>query len=281
MTGHRGRRGSSPALGCGVDGSSEGGVVVRVDLFVDPACMWSWLTSRWLVEVAPQRGLQVSWRSYSLLLRDGPEGLEDRKAALWGASHRAVRVMQALHADDPDRPAASTRRSSPRAWRPTTPAGRHSRICRARWRPPGWRRPTRPPPMTPPGTSRFDGRWPRRSPSSGRESAHQRWCCTWTRRWVCMGRWSRRRRPGPTRCDSGTRQWPSPPCRACSSYRVPGHAGPRSRGCGHSRVRAGSGRTRAMNPTILLAPAVTPQTIAHHAIRDLLRAPAPPPLGAS
>jgi len=101
MTGHPGRRGSSP-VDCGVDGSIEGGVVVRVDLFVDPACMWTWLTSRWLVEVAPHRGLQVRWRSYSLLLRDGPEGLEDWKGALWGASHRAVRVMQALHADDPD-----------------------------------------------------------------------------------------------------------------------------------------------------------------------------------
>jgi hypothetical protein len=77
-------------------------MIVRVDLFADPACLWSWLTSRWLVEVAPQRGLQVRLRSYSLLLRDGSEGLKDWKAALWGASHRAVRVMQALHADDPD-----------------------------------------------------------------------------------------------------------------------------------------------------------------------------------
>jgi hypothetical protein len=102
MTGHRGRRGSSPGADCGGAGASERGVDVRVDLFVDPACMWSWLTSRWLVEVAPQRGLQVRWRSYSLLLRDGPEGLEDWKAALWRASHRAVRVMQALDADDPD-----------------------------------------------------------------------------------------------------------------------------------------------------------------------------------
>jgi hypothetical protein len=75
---------------------------MRVDLFVDPACMWSWLTSRWLVEVAPKRNLQVRWRPYSLLLRDGPEGLEDWKAMLWGASLRAVRVMQALDAADPD-----------------------------------------------------------------------------------------------------------------------------------------------------------------------------------
>jgi hypothetical protein len=77
-------------------------VAARVDLFVDPACMWSWLTSRWLVEVAPKRSLQVRWRPYSLLLRDGPDGLEDWKAAVWGASLRAVRVMQALDADDPD-----------------------------------------------------------------------------------------------------------------------------------------------------------------------------------
>jgi predicted DsbA family dithiol-disulfide isomerase len=59
-------------------------VTVRVDLFVDPACMWSWLTSRWLAEVAPKRNLEVRWRPYSLLLRDGPEGLQDWKATVWG-----------------------------------------------------------------------------------------------------------------------------------------------------------------------------------------------------
>ena len=77
-------------------------MAVRVDLFVDPTCMWSWLTSRWLVEVAPKRDLQVRWRPYSLLLRDGPSGLQDGKAALWGASLRALRVMQALDSDNPE-----------------------------------------------------------------------------------------------------------------------------------------------------------------------------------
>jgi 2-hydroxychromene-2-carboxylate isomerase len=80
----------------------EGGVVMRVELFVDPACLWSWLTSRWLAEVAPKRNLEVRWRPYSLLLRDGPEGLQDWKAVLWEASRRAVRVMQALESDNPD-----------------------------------------------------------------------------------------------------------------------------------------------------------------------------------
>ena len=61
---------------------------------------FSWVRN---CEVAPTRDLQVRWRPYSLLLRDGPEGLQDWKAALWGASLRAVRIMKALDADDPDR----------------------------------------------------------------------------------------------------------------------------------------------------------------------------------
>jgi hypothetical protein len=72
-------------------------------LFVDPACMWTWLTSRWLAQVAPERGLEVRWRPYSLLLRNRRPGLEDGKAAVWRASLRAVRVLQALDAEDPDR----------------------------------------------------------------------------------------------------------------------------------------------------------------------------------
>lgn len=75
---------------------------MRVDFFVDPSCPWSWLTSRWLAEVAPQRGLKLQWRSYSLLLRSGTEGLQDWQAAYRRGAHRAVRVMEALHSDNPD-----------------------------------------------------------------------------------------------------------------------------------------------------------------------------------
>jgi hypothetical protein len=84
MTTHPAQPGTSPSGERGHDGWSAEGVTVRVDLFVDPACMWSWLTSRWLAEVAPKRNLEVRWRPYSLLLRDGPEGLQDWKATVWG-----------------------------------------------------------------------------------------------------------------------------------------------------------------------------------------------------
>jgi hypothetical protein len=54
-----------------------GVISMRLGFFVDPACLWSWLTSRWLIQVAPQRDLDLQWRSYSLLLRDGAQGLQD------------------------------------------------------------------------------------------------------------------------------------------------------------------------------------------------------------
>ncbi len=39
-----------------------------VELFWDPVCPFAWITSRWVVEVAGQRALDVSWRPISLRL---------------------------------------------------------------------------------------------------------------------------------------------------------------------------------------------------------------------
>jgi hypothetical protein len=39
-----------------------------VDVFFDPVCPWAWITSRWVEEVAAQRGLAVHWRFLSLRL---------------------------------------------------------------------------------------------------------------------------------------------------------------------------------------------------------------------
>jgi 2-hydroxychromene-2-carboxylate isomerase len=37
-----------------------------VDFFWDPVCPWAWLTSRWVLEVARQRELDVDWRFIAL-----------------------------------------------------------------------------------------------------------------------------------------------------------------------------------------------------------------------
>lgn len=43
-----------------------------MDFYLDPVCPWTWLTSRWLVDVATQRDLSVRWRPFSLaLLNEG------------------------------------------------------------------------------------------------------------------------------------------------------------------------------------------------------------------
>ena len=47
------------------------------------------------------RSLDVHLRPYSLLLRNGSHGLQDWQVAVWGASLRAARVMQAMDEQDP------------------------------------------------------------------------------------------------------------------------------------------------------------------------------------
>lgn len=76
-----------------------------VEVFVDPSCPWTWITSRWLREVAPHRGLVLRWRSYSLEIRDGghlpaamPEEMQATAVAARSASRRVLRVFEALRA---------------------------------------------------------------------------------------------------------------------------------------------------------------------------------------
>jgi len=63
----------------------------------DPGCPWTWRASRWLLLVAPQRGLTLRWRAFSLaIVNEGnvPERFRARSAA----SSRALRLVEALAA---------------------------------------------------------------------------------------------------------------------------------------------------------------------------------------
>jgi hypothetical protein len=77
-----------------------------VEMFVDPSCPWAWITSRWLVEVAPERNLSVTWRSYCLEIRDDygvaptmPEEYRERALAGHALSHRMLRLFEAARAE--------------------------------------------------------------------------------------------------------------------------------------------------------------------------------------
>jgi predicted DsbA family dithiol-disulfide isomerase len=78
----------------------------NVSFFVDPSCPWAWVTSRWLVDVAPARDLTITWKSYCIEIRDeydlAPGFPPERRALGLKAhelSHRMLRVFEAVRAE--------------------------------------------------------------------------------------------------------------------------------------------------------------------------------------
>ncbi len=66
-----------------------------VEYFFDPACPWTWLTSRWLVDATRQRDVGVTWRSLSLAVVNAgkiPEHYADRLRAS-AAAHRVFAAL--------------------------------------------------------------------------------------------------------------------------------------------------------------------------------------------
>jgi len=97
------------AAGAGTSGAAAGATggagTIDVEVFVDPSCPWAWITSRWLVEVAPSRNLSLTWRSYCLEIRDDygvaatmPAEYRERALAGHALSHRMLRLFEAARA---------------------------------------------------------------------------------------------------------------------------------------------------------------------------------------
>jgi 2-hydroxychromene-2-carboxylate isomerase len=68
---------------------------MTLDFFFDPGCPWTWLTSRWAMEVAPQRDVPIRWRAYSVDIDDDAPPTIPQRAL------RVVEAVWAEHGDDP------------------------------------------------------------------------------------------------------------------------------------------------------------------------------------
>ena len=67
-----------------------------VDFWFDPICPWTWLTSRWLIEVQEVRPVKLVWHVLSLsVMKDGADVAEDKRAQL-DAGWAPVRVALAV-----------------------------------------------------------------------------------------------------------------------------------------------------------------------------------------
>lgn len=70
--------------------------------YFDPLCPFTWRTSRWLVTVAPERGVDIRWRPFSLAILNGGGELPEQWRAPAEASQSALRLIAALGAEGRD-----------------------------------------------------------------------------------------------------------------------------------------------------------------------------------
>jgi 2-hydroxychromene-2-carboxylate isomerase len=65
----------------------------QVDLWVDPACPWAWITSRWLLEAAAVRDLDVRFHVMSLAVLNEDRDLSPEYTEWLRTAYRPVRVL--------------------------------------------------------------------------------------------------------------------------------------------------------------------------------------------
>jgi hypothetical protein len=68
-----------------------------VQFYFDPVCPWTWITSRWLVEVAEHRDLQITWNQFSLRYHNKTNPAYDWLREEMEDQHPGVRVLAATN----------------------------------------------------------------------------------------------------------------------------------------------------------------------------------------
>ena len=71
-----------------------------IEFFFDPACPWTWMTSRWLVDATAGTGVRIEWRNLSLLVVNENKEIPEQYRPALEAARGAHRIIAALRSDD-------------------------------------------------------------------------------------------------------------------------------------------------------------------------------------
>ncbi|MCB1000246.1 MAG: DsbA family protein [Acidimicrobiales bacterium] len=76
---------------------------MQLDFWIDPACPWCWVTSRWITDIAPHRDLEVTWRPISLKVKNDTQP-DSPWYEVSSYTHNLLRVMESVRAAEGDGP---------------------------------------------------------------------------------------------------------------------------------------------------------------------------------
>ena len=72
-------------------------LMTSIEFYFDPSCPFCWITSRWLLQVQAKRDIDITWRQFSLALKNNElteQAGESPHAAAHRGSHRTQRVIR-------------------------------------------------------------------------------------------------------------------------------------------------------------------------------------------
>lgn len=73
---------------------------MNVTFYFDLSCPYSWITSRWLLQVSAQRDINITWKPFCLAIKNNElevEPSEGKNAQAHRDALRALRVLMAAH----------------------------------------------------------------------------------------------------------------------------------------------------------------------------------------